>query len=309
MTGAVARPILVTGAHRTATTWVGKMLSAAPRVGYISEPLNAAHRPGKLRHPVPHWYEYISAESDGQYLQEFRDLLGFRFHAGAALQAARSVRDLAVGMRDFSRALGGRYTASIPLVKDPFAVFSIPWFVSRFACRVVVTVRHPASFASSLRKLNWPFDFWNLLDQPALMQAHLEPFREAMSSITAGDILAQGALLWTMIYSTVRKFQEQDPRIIIVRHEDLSLDPESRFGELFGQLDLEYTPRALKFVVESSGESNPGELAAGHTHSVKLDSRSNVESWKKRLSSAEVQQIISASGRVASLYYPEQDWG
>jgi hypothetical protein len=44
-------PILVTGAHRTGTTWVGKMLAASPQVAYISEPLNVWHRPGVLRAP------------------------------------------------------------------------------------------------------------------------------------------------------------------------------------------------------------------------------------------------------------------
>ena len=39
-------PILVTGAHRTGTTWVGKMLSANSQTAYMSEPLNVLHRPG-----------------------------------------------------------------------------------------------------------------------------------------------------------------------------------------------------------------------------------------------------------------------
>ncbi len=31
-------PILVTGTHRSGTTWVGKMLAAGPSTAYISEP-------------------------------------------------------------------------------------------------------------------------------------------------------------------------------------------------------------------------------------------------------------------------------
>ena len=33
-------PILVTGSHKAGTTWVGEMLAASRRVGYISEPFN-----------------------------------------------------------------------------------------------------------------------------------------------------------------------------------------------------------------------------------------------------------------------------
>ena len=34
-----ASPILVTGSHRSGSTWVGKMLSVAPHVAYIHEPI------------------------------------------------------------------------------------------------------------------------------------------------------------------------------------------------------------------------------------------------------------------------------
>jgi LPS sulfotransferase NodH len=55
-------PILVTGTHRSGTTWLGKMLAADASTAYISEPLNVLHRPGVLRAEVRHWYQYICAE-------------------------------------------------------------------------------------------------------------------------------------------------------------------------------------------------------------------------------------------------------
>ena len=61
MTPLAPRPILVTGAHRTGTTWVGRLLAAAPAVAYISEPLNVLHRPGVFRAKVANWYTYICA--------------------------------------------------------------------------------------------------------------------------------------------------------------------------------------------------------------------------------------------------------
>ena len=33
------KPILVTGSHRSGSTWVGKMLATSPSVNYIHEPL------------------------------------------------------------------------------------------------------------------------------------------------------------------------------------------------------------------------------------------------------------------------------
>jgi LPS sulfotransferase NodH len=56
-------PILVTGTHRSGTTWVGKMLAADACTAYISEPLNVLHRPGVFRPKVKYWYQYICEDN------------------------------------------------------------------------------------------------------------------------------------------------------------------------------------------------------------------------------------------------------
>jgi len=41
------KPILVTGSHRSGTTWAGRVLAFSPTpLGYIWEPFNPRHRPG-----------------------------------------------------------------------------------------------------------------------------------------------------------------------------------------------------------------------------------------------------------------------
>ncbi|MEJ2758147.1 MAG: glycosyltransferase family 2 protein [Anaerolineales bacterium] len=66
-------PILVTGVHRSSTTWVGKMLTANKQYVYISEPLNVLHRRGIMRQPVDHWYTYINqANEDLVHPERFR---------------------------------------------------------------------------------------------------------------------------------------------------------------------------------------------------------------------------------------------
>jgi hypothetical protein len=93
-------PILVTGAHRTGTTWVGKMLAANPRTAYISEPLNLLHRPGVLRPPVQYWYTYICPENEADYLPAFQDTLRFRYHPLAEIVSLRSLKDVGRMGRD-----------------------------------------------------------------------------------------------------------------------------------------------------------------------------------------------------------------
>ena len=161
---AQSSPILVTGAHRTGTTWVGKMLSANPQTAYISEPLNVLHRPGVLRACVNNWYAYITEKNENAYLGTFNELFGYHYHLFDEIKSLRSSKDFLRMGRDLGIFLRGRTFHQRPLLKDPFAVFSLPWFAERLNCQVVVTVRHPAGFASSLKRLNWPFDFNELVE-------------------------------------------------------------------------------------------------------------------------------------------------
>lgn len=303
-------PILVTGAHRTGTTWVGKMLAAGGEAGYISEPLNVLHRPGVLQLSIQHWYTYICAENEAGYLPGLYQLLRYRYHIGAEIRSLRSRKDLLRMGRDGSIFLRGRLQKQRPLLKDPFAVFSAPWFSDRLGCRVVITLRHPAAFASSLKRLAWSFDFNHLLDQPLLMRDWLEPYRGAMEAIrkTPDDVIGQSSLLWHLIYQVVSQLQEKYPHFQVVRHEDLSLDPLEGFRHLYDALELEFSPRAQRMIQQSSSSDNPKEASKESIYAVRLDSRANLNNWKRRLSPQEIARTRSLTEELAAHYYPEQTW-
>ncbi len=302
-----AQPILVTGAHRSGTTWVGKML-AGSQVAYISEPLNVLHRPGVLRAKVKHWYQYICDENESEFLAAFKELLDYRYHTWSEIKSIRSLKDFLRMGRDFKIFYDALEHGQRALLKDPFAVFSIPWFVKRFDFNVVVTVRHPAAFANSLKRLGWNFNFNDLLDQPLLMRDHLESFCGQMQAVKADDVIGQASLLWTMIYKTVHSQGQLDQRLVIVRHEDLSHDPVSGFRDLYAALGLDFTHHAEERILNSSSSDNPTELSRRKTHSVKMDSRASMNNWKTKLTPDEIQRIRDITEETARLFYPDINW-
>lgn len=302
------QPILITGAHRTGTTWVGRLLAADPHLAYISEPLNVLHRRGVFRANVEHWYTYICSENEREYLPSFLELLSYRYHLAGELASIRSARDVARMARDMTVFVRGRLARQTALLKDPFAVFSLRWFAEALNCRIVVTVRHPAAFASGLKRLNWSFDFENLLRQPLLMRDHLEQFRDLMRSDVTGDVIGQAGLLWSIIYTALRDLRARIPTLEVVRQEDLAMDPAKGFGRLYRQLGLEYTRRVQRAILASSSSGNPVELTRRRVHSVKLDSRASLRNWKQRLSGEEVARLRQLTEGVAQLYYPEESW-
>ena len=301
-------PILVTGAHRSGTTWVGRLLASAPRISYVSEPLNVLHRPGVFGAHVPFWYTYICDDNGDEYLSSYQDLLSYRYHLGAELASLRSFRDLIRMGRDAAIFARGRIGGRTPLLKDPFAVFSLVWFAETLRCRIVATVRHPAAFASGLKRLGWSFDFADLLRQPLLMRDHLEPYRASMESASAADVVGQAGVLWAAIYGTLQKLQAVVPAIEIVRHEDLAADPVPGFRQLYDSLGLEYTSAAHQAILDSSRPDNPSELSSRRVHSVKMDSRASLQNWKRRLSGDEVTRVRELTDGVWQAYYPAESW-
>ena len=301
-------PILVTGTHRSGTTWVGKMLAAGSSTAYISEPLNVLHRPGVFHAKVTHWYQYVCKDNENDYLPAFQELLDFDYHLWDEIRSIRSRRDFLRMGRDFAIFYNGLMRGQRMLIKDPFAVFSMDWFAKCLNCKVVVTVRHPAAFASSLKRLNWPFEFQDLLDQPLLMRDHLEPYREQMESAKADGVIGQSALLWNLIYSSVHATLQRNPDCIAVRHEDLSRDPVNGFRNLYKALDLEFTPRIEKVILNASSSENPVEPSRKNIYAVKLDSRSNIDNWKNRLTVEEIDYIRKKTEGISSLYYSEAEW-
>lgn len=302
------QPLLVTGAHRTGTSWVGRMLAASGNLTYVNEPLSVSHRPGILGVDVERWYTYIIEENESKYLPAFRNLIGLRYQLFKELKAIQSRKDFLRMGRDFSGFLYGRLRGHQVLMKDPFAAFSTPWFADRLNCQVVITIRHPAGFASSLKRLNWPFQIHDLLAQPLLMRDYLEQDRAAMEAIQPDDIIGQASLLWRMLYRVIHQTLQRRYDLIAVRHEDLSLNPVEGFRELYKKLGYEFTPEVEQTILNSSSSENPTELSKNKTHSVKLDSRANLDNWKKRLTADEITRIRKITEDVSHLYYSEDSW-
>ena len=284
------------------------MLAADPSTAYISEPLNVLHRPGVFRAQVKYWYQYICEQNDSDYLSAFNELLEYKYHFWKELRSIRSLKDFLRTGRDFRTFYYGLVEGRRTLFKDPFAVFSTVWFARKLNFKVVIAVRHPLAFVSSLKRLTWPFDFQDLLDQPLLMRDYLEPFRYQMESAKSEDVVGRSALLWMLIYRVVHVNRDLNPDLMIVRHEDLSHDPVNGFRDLYAALGLDYTSHVQKIILNSSSSENPKELSRNKRHKVKLDSRANVDNWKKRLSDEEIKRVRKMTEEVSQLYYPEHNW-
>jgi hypothetical protein len=285
------------------------MLDAADRTAWISEPFNLEREPPLLSPPPPYWFTYLTADNEARYVDGMGELLDLRFRYGRELRAVRSRRELLDSLRRWRQAHSHRRERRRPLVKEPHAVFSAEWLAQRFGFDVVVTVRHPLAVVSSWKRLGWPFDFGHLLAQPLLLRDWLAPYEPEMrEAVGTTGVVEQASLLWRIVYEVVAQYRDRFPAFQIVRQEDVSLEPDTRFAMLYEALDLPLTERARSAIVESSDADNPAEVTLNDPHSVRLDSRTNLENWRRRLTASEIARIREITGATSARFYSDDTW-
>jgi len=307
------RPILVTGAHRSGSTWVGKMLGKSRQLCYIFEPFNIHFGPGICRSVFDTWFPYVTRENESGYYDCIYQTIHFKFHLFKELRQVRTKWQLRNCFENLINFRIARMKKQRPLFKDPMAVFSAEWLARRFDFHVLVLIRHPLAFAGSLKRLNWQFSFKDFLKQPLLMEGPLKPFKTEMEACAENPnppgIIDQSILLWNAVYSRVISYQEQHPDWIFVRHEDISFNPVDEFKNIFEKLSVEFTPKIENDIRNHSKPSNPKEIPGERATVLKRDSLETVYNWKKRLTPGEINRVKKGTEPVASHFYPESQWG
>lgn len=284
------------------------MIAAAPEIGYIHEPFSIELQIEVIPGAFPNYYQYITEENEGGGRKVLQDIIRFRYPFWHNLGRVRTHRDLAKLWRDQLLSWRNSLLEKRPLLKDPIALFSAGWIHRCFDADVLVLIRHPAAFVSSLKIVNWTFDFQHFLRQPLLMEKLLHPFAdEIRECATAGsDIIEQGILLWNCIHFVISEYKRHYPNWIFIRHEDLSADPIAGFQKIFDRLGVTFSNRVKNRIEKTSGTHNPVEQIQGKEF--RRNSRANIKNWKNRLSKKEIETIRKKTNPVAGLFYSDKDW-
>jgi hypothetical protein len=298
----------VTGAPRSGTTWVGRMLDRSPEVGYINEPFNPTHQPGIFACVFPRWYQYLRVDEPNACASALSAMLSFRYAPRAQLRGGLNRFTLEALVRDGWNFTVSRARRVRPLVKDPIAVFSSDWFSRTYRADIVFMVRHPAPFAASVKRLGWTFPFEDLLAQDALMQDHLGGFEaELGAAMRAPDPVDHASLMWRLVYTVARSFERAHPSWAFLRHEDLARDPSEGFAALFRRLGLTFTPGIDRTVRWFASAPIEGEAGAAE-QTIRRHSADTTERWRQRLTPDERARIRSTCEPLATSFYPDGEW-
>ena len=306
MSESTAKPILVTGSHRSGSTWTGKMIAISPDIGYVHEPFNLRHRPGICKAKFETWFPYVCDENEQHYLGDIQDCLHFKYHLSKEVGVAKSLKDLLRLSRDYSQFEIYRILKKRPLLKDPIAVFSAQWLAKRFNMDVIVLIRHPAAFVGSIKAAKWAHPFDHFLQQPLLMEHYLAEYRSQIEefSRTDKDFVDQAILLWNLIHHVILRYREERPDWTFIKHEALSENPVAEFGKIYQKLGIRFSTDIQKKIESYSS----AETGRDNLKQLERDSKSNIWTWKTRLTNEEIKKVRAGTAEVARAFYAEESW-
>jgi Sulfotransferase family len=269
------RCVIVTGFPRSGTSWLAKCLSFAPGFTYYREPDNFDRVPEAERRFVN---LYLTPGLDDP---AYRRLMT-RACAGEVTTAFTMREDPGPLLAHFGnpgRALGERFPLLFfrrrhVLLKLVFANLNLTWLSSTFpAARQLCVLRHPVGQFASWKRLGWEPDPAALLENPRLVADHLSPFAALIRSATG--FWERAGALWGATIHVIHRQTQADRARHIMAYEWLCANPEPRYRELYGLLDLRWTARTAAGVRETDSEGDGG------TYSVHRQAASQVDRWKK----------------------------
>jgi len=288
------RTIFLSGAPRSGTTWLAKML-AASGIWYVHEPFS----PKKGR-----WdrsFQFREAiKPDPKVDDFFAEVLrgGFRRalkvpYADQALMPVRWIPTPAKRM----------------LIKDPLACLLTQYLTTRFDLQSLLLFRHPAGYVSSVHRLGWPRGAFlrHFLNDARLMDLHLAPYQHLLKRYADEDSVESAAVLHGALNKTLWDFVEAGVGKPVL-FESVCRDPIAQLESLFSALGLPYDESVAAFHRQACfGESK--SIADYHPHSVVRNSLDMVDGWKKQVRGDEllrIREIWRAFG--VPLYSDDSEW-
>ncbi|MBW2940874.1 sulfotransferase [Zhongshania aquimaris] len=268
--------LLVTGMHRSGTTFVGKILSEAPEVVSLHEPFNKEFGIRGVEAVYP-------SVLDSYLRNQICQVLSLNFKVKSVAPGDSFSKSIA------RRLVGGRtnidkYKAkwqifknkeiNTLIIKDPFLILNCAQLADDFGIPSVVTLRHPVAIWRSIRRMNWVFNFEEFGN---------EEVTKKYSSLTRVELnklseIEKFSYLYLMLYSSALDANKASSMVHLFRHEDICVRPIDAFSEMAAMLNINYT-NSMSELVHQKTSAEKAEYDNDKLHNFYRDSKALAWSW------------------------------
>lgn len=258
-----ATPVLVTGMPRSGTTWLARELARARRAGLSGrEPMNPRDGQFALGGTLAGWTRLD--EPTARQLRLLR-----RCYAGREPRAYSRY-----GARQWAAPLPWAHT----IVKDPFALLSVPAIVAATGAVPVVVYRHAGAVLASYRRMGWTAD---TEEMDRLQGRAAGPAPDDLTAMTE---------FWTFLHERVLEWLPEVPSTVLVSHAELALGGTSAVEAVMRRCGLEPSGRPVR---PEPVEAVPINPAAGQLHGFERAPEEVSGGWRSRLTEAETRAVES----------------
>ncbi len=264
-------PILVTGVPRSGTTWLARALADAPGTALAGrEPMN------------PRGSQYALGGT----------LSGWSRLTRLTPRQTRSLKLAYLGLNPFVYSRFGQRQWAAPwprtriIVKDPFAMLSLPAIVGATNAFPVLVFRHPAAVLASYRRMGWSADTDEV--DAALGLAAPTPTDDR-------DDARAMAHFWRVLNEQALRDLASLDASLVVSHEEVAIGGPAAMARLF---ELTGLPRATPPGRATRSEDGRRALSADPTalHNFDRPPEDVANAWRADICDADLAVMESIAG-------------
>lgn len=253
-------------------------------------------------------HEPVDAGTPSRHAHDLQRIADLRPRWWPVARRSRSWRDGARLVQQVASTARARRSGARAIIKDPFALLAAEWIAQETNARVVVLVRHPAAFVSSILRLGWRLDERWLLGQTGLVDGRLAGHRGELQSASDLPLLEHACLTWRVLTSVINDYAARRPDWRVLRYEDLALDPVDGFRDLHGWCGLPFDDTVADELAARNDPRHGVDVPSGRKGGTRRDSRKAVWTWRDRLDGNQVRRVRDLTLDVAEPWYASRDW-
>ena len=267
------QPILVTGVPRSGTTWLARLLAGSPGTALAGrEPMNPRGRQYALGGTLAGWARLTDLTPRQRRL----------------LRLAYRGWNPWVYSRFGTRQWAGPFPHTRLVVKDPFAMLSLPSVVRATGALPVLVYRHPGAVLASYRRMQWQPDLEEL-------GAIVAAVRSAGGGEQLPDLPRHGetspaeemGLFWSVLHELALSDAAQSG-LVVVSHPELATGGVAAGETLAKRLGLSWSPA---MAAELSNEAPRAQVKSEQLHNFDRAPAAVAEEWRAKLTNAEIERI------------------
>lgn len=272
-------PILVTGVPRSGTTWLARLLAQSPGTALAGrEPMNPRGRQYALGGTLQGWVRLTEPTSRQRRL----------------LRAAYRGWNPMVYSRFGTRQWAGPLPWTRVVVKDPYALLSMPAVAAATGATPVLVYRHPGAVLASYRRVGWQPRFDEVAsivaeeegEQTRALGLELPEGSVGNEPVTARDM----GVFWSVLHELALA-DVASSGAVVVSHAELAAGGEEAGRALADRLHLRWSAAmAAEFTKESSRATVSARL-----HNFDRAPAAVAEEWRTQLEDGETDAIEQVS--------------